>query len=459
MERLTPEIVRRHDRPGPRYTSYPTADRFHEGFGAEGWAAALERAGRRGAEEPLSLYVHMPFCQRACTYCACNMVATRSEERMATYLDHLLEELRLVGGRLGARRRLAQLHFGGGTPNWLPVSELARVMAALRGRFELEPDAEVAIETDPRHATVEQMHALRDLGFNRVSVGVQDFDPQVQQAVGRRQGYELTAAVVAAARSAGFESLNMDLVYGLPLQTEASFAATLDKVLGIAPDRIAIFSFAYVPWMAPGQRKIPEETLPDPDVKLALFCEARERFLAAGYQAIGMDHFARPGDVLARALRERRLHRNFQGYTVAPHDRDFLGLGVTAIGDVAGAYAQNHKDIKAYQASVAAGRLPVARGYELTPDDLARRWIIEELMCAFQLRFDALREATGLEPGDLAPELRALEPLAAQGLVVLHRDGVDVTPLGQLFVRVVAMVFDRHLRERPPERPAYSRTV
>jgi len=457
--RVTPELVKRFDVPGPRYTSYPTADRFTVEFGSDAAERALAEANRRSAD-PIGLYVHLPYCPKICTYCACTVIATKNPARVSAYVDLVLAELALLATHLPSRRRLAQLHLGGGTPNHVPPADLERLLQAIHATFEILPGAELAIEVDPRLVTSAQLEHLVSLGFSRISFGVQDVDAEVQHAIGRRQTLAMTENAVVGARTAGFTSVNMDLVYGLPAQTRESFARTLESLLALRPDRVALFAFAYLPWLKPNQRGIDAARLPDAETKIGFLLAAREALIAAGYRAIGMDHFALPHDALATAGARGHLRRTFQGYTVMPPELDTVAVGLSAIGDVGHAYLQNTKDLDVYRAALLAGRLPIERGLALSRDDQARRFIIQRLTCDFALDGVELRRRFGVDLGtDLALEVEALRDLAAQDLVRVERDRVDVTPLGRLFVRAVAMPFDRYLRERPPERPAYSRVV
>lgn len=455
---ITADFIARHDRPGPRYTSYPTADRFGD-FAAEDFAKALQRADAAGADTPLALYIHLPFCEQLCTYCGCAVVVTRSAGKRGSYLEYVRRELQLVGESLKQRRTLAQLHLGGGTPNSYTVPELGKLLEAVQEVFTFADGAELAIEIDPRRANPEQITGLYELGFNRLSMGVQDFDVAVQEAIRRVQSFELTSACARAAREAGFESVNMDLVYGLPHQTDASFAETLDRAIELKPDRVALYSFAYVPWIRKHQRAIDPDALPQGDAKLNLFLAARRAFMNAGYVPIGMDHFARPDDELALALGNRRLCRNFQGYTTIA-DLDVLGVGMTAISDIGGAYVQNTKELTDYQARIDAGQLATARGLERTTADGVRRWLIHQLMCNFHVDGRELWMRFGLElRDDFADELEALKPLQEEGLVEVGEDSITVTPLGELLVRVVAMPFDTYLGSGDASAPRYSRTV
>ena len=458
---VTAELLAKYDRPGPRYTSYPTAVEFRDDFGPDAYRGRLSDAAER-PDLPLSLYAHIPFCESRCSFCACTVLITRNRRVSAQYLERLLREIDIVAPLLGERRRVAQLHWGGGTPTYLDEGELRTLFAKFREHFVLEPDAEVAIEVDPRVTTAAQMEALRGLGFNRVSFGVQDNDAAVQSAINRIQPLEQTARIVRDARRLGFHSVNVDLVYGLPLQNEEGFARTVAEVIALRPDRLAVYSFAMVPWMKRNQRLIRTNELPPPDRKLRLFGLAREALLGAGYQAIGMDHFALPDDELAAAARRRALHRNFMGYTTRPAP-DMVGFGMSAIGEVGGAFVQNHKSLTRYYELIDAGIPPVERGYALDADDARRRAVILDLMCNFFVAIPAWETRFGLRFADeyaaeLA-ELAAPDGPAEHGFVRIGPDGIEVTPTGTLFVRNLAMVFDRHLRGRAADRPTFSRTV
>jgi len=453
-------LIERYDRPGPRYTSYPTAVEFHDGFGADEYRARLASAAT-AADRPLSLYVHVPFCESRCAYCGCAVVATRKREVAATYLTYLEREIAMLAAALGGRRRVVQYHWGGGTPTYLSLEQIARLDAIVQRHFDISPDAERAIEIDPRVTTRAQITLLRRLGFNRLSFGVQDFSPAVQEAIQRHQTEAETHDLYWAAREAGFESINFDLVYGLPRQTVRSFERTLERVVDMRPDRIAVYSYAHVPWLRPNQKTIDPLDLPDAQVKRQLLGAAIEVFTRAGYDSIGMDHFALPDDELATAARDRRLRRNFMGYTTqsAP---DSVAVGMSAIGDVAGAFSQNHKSLARYYEAIDAGRFPVERGYALTDDDRLRRFVIAELMCNFQLDRADVRERFGVELDDyFAAELAALaEPggPVSDGLLEMHPGGLRVTARGRLFVRNVCMAFDRYPAAHQG-RPVFSRTI
>jgi oxygen-independent coproporphyrinogen-3 oxidase len=452
-------LIRTYDRPGPRYTSYPTAVEFHDGFGQAAYRERLA-AVAAGPDRPFSLYVHLPFCEERCTFCGCSVIITRKREVAARYLEYVERELAMLAGALGARRRLAQYHWGGGTPTYLSPDQMERLHGAVRNLFDFEDGAEVAIEVDPRVTTTAHIDALRKLGFNRLSMGVQDFTPAVQVAINRVQGEAETRRLYDYARAAGFASINIDLIYGLPLQTASSFGRAVDTIVGMRPDRLAVYSFAHVPWVRGNQKRIDPAELPGAEEKIGLFLEARDRLLAGGYVPIGMDHFALPGDELARAAAAGVLHRNFMGYTVKPAT-DMLGIGVSSIGDVAGAFVQNTKKLSRYYEEIDAGRLPVERGFALSTDDLVRRHVITQLMCNFRVDWRDVGLRFGVEPAEyFADELRVMREGPVQhGFARVHDVGIDVLPPGRLFVRNVCMVFDRYLKEKTGPTPVFSRTV
>jgi oxygen-independent coproporphyrinogen-3 oxidase len=454
-------LLRQYDRPGPRYTSYPTAVEFNDSFDDAAYRGRLEAASNAEGE-PLSLYVHLPFCEARCSYCGCMVIITQKREVAARYLDYLERELEMIATSLGDRRRLVQHHWGGGTPTYLEPGQIRRLDAAVRRQFEFDADAEKAIEIDPRVTTHEQLDLLRALGFNRLSMGVQDLTPEVQNAIGRRQTEQQTRALFTYARRAGFDSINVDLVYGLPLQQVDTFSRTLDTVVDLQPNRIAVYSYAHVPWLRPHQKAIDASTLPNAELKFELFGAAIERFLCAGYDAIGMDHFALPDDELALASRSRRLHRNFMGYTTRPAT-DMVGAGVSAIGDIQGAFAQNHKKLPAYYGAIDCGEFPIERGYGLSDDDLVRRFVITELMCNFHVDAATLHARFAIDFADyFAPELAQLTSPggpAGDGFVAVRDDGIDVTPEGRLFVRNICMAFDTYLPAHQSGRPVFSRTI
>lgn len=456
----TAALIARYDRPGPRYTSYPTAVEFHRDFNERTYVARLAEASKR-VDEPLSLYVHLPFCAERCTYCGCTMIATRHHAVARRYLDFLELELILLAKDLGARRRVVQHHWGGGTPTYLSLAEIERLHGFIARHFQLDPNAEQAIEIDPRVTTREQLSLLRGLGFNRLSMGVQDFDPVVQEAIGRRQSETSTRDLYTFARALDFESINLDLIYGLPNQTLATFTQTLRSVVDMRPDRVAVYSYAHVPWLRPHQKQIDQMALPRPALKFALIGAAVDEFAAAGYISIGMDHFARPGDELAVAMAERRLHRNFMGYTTRPGN-DMVGVGMSAIGDILGAYAQNAKKLSTYYAALDANRFPTERGYVLSADDRVRRHVITELMCNFRVRRGEVARRFNIDfDAYFALELfrlTAVDGPASDGFVAVTPDAIEVTDAGRFFVRTICMTFDRYL-ERHRASPAFSRTI
>jgi len=455
---IDPVLMRKYDVSGPRYTSYPTADRFVEAFGAAQLEQWLAKRNIGAISQPLSLYVHLPFCATLCCYCGCNKVITRDRSKSAQYIKYLEKELALLAPLVGDGREICQLHWGGGTPTFLSREEMRDLVAALERHFVRAPNAESAIEVDPRAAEPGILAFLGKLGFDRLSVGVQDFDPAVQKAVHRIQSEEVTARVIEEARDSGFRSVNVDLIYGLPKQTLDSFNRTLDKVLGLDPDRIALYSYAHLPKVFLPQRRIAEADLPSAEQKLQIMTLAIGRLTRAGYVYIGMDHFARPHDELAIAQSRGLLQRNFQGYSTCP-ESDLLGLGVSAIGRVGPTYYQNRKDLEEYYAALDEGRLPVARGIELTQDDLARRAIIQALTCNFRLSIESIELAYLLDFKQVfAEELADLKKLQDEGLVELGADWIVITPKGRLLVRAICMVFDKYLRTGR-QRASYSKVL
>ena len=435
------DLLRRHDVAGPRYTSYPTADRFVEAHQAPQHLQALRQ---RGTVQPLSVYVHIPFCEQLCYYCACNKIITKHHERAAPYLAALEVEMDLVAEAVGGAAPVSQLHLGGGSPTFLSDAELTALMDALRQRFKLLPGAELSIEVDPRTVDATRLAHLRGLGFNRLSFGVQDFDPAVQKAVHRVQPLESVAALMNTARELGFASISVDLIYGLPLQTPTSFARTITQVAELRPDRIAMYAYAHLPQRFKPQRRIVAELLPPAGDKLAMLSGAISALLGEGYTYIGMDHFALPDDPLAVAKRQGLLHRNFQGYSTQP-DCDLVGLGVSAISRIGATYAQNAKTLIEYDDALRQRQLPIQRGLALTRDDLLRRAVIMALMCQGRLEFESIAASYLVDvPRYFAAEMERLIPLAEQGLVVIEPAAIQLTPLGWYFVRAVAMVFDRY---------------
>ncbi|WP_419964637.1 oxygen-independent coproporphyrinogen III oxidase [Pelomonas cellulosilytica] len=440
---LDPELLRRHDVAGPRYTSYPTADRFVEAHQAPQHLQALSQ---RGSGQPLSVYVHIPFCEQLCYYCACNKIITKHHERAQPYLELLDVEMDLTVAAIGGQAPVSQLHLGGGSPTFLSDAELGTLMASLRQRFRLLPGAELSIEIDPRTVDATRLAHLKSLGFNRLSFGVQDFDAAVQKAVHRVQPIESVAALMHSARELGFASISVDLIYGLPSQTPASFARTIAQVAELRPDRIAMYAYAHLPQRFKPQRRIVAELLPPAGDKLTMLSGAISALLDDGYVYIGMDHFALPDDPLAVAKRQGLLHRNFQGYSTQP-DCDLVGLGVSAISRVGATYAQNAKTLEEYEDALRQRQLPIQRGLGLNRDDLLRRAVIMALMCQGRVEFESIAASYLVDvPRYFAPEFERLQHLASQGLVTLEPGAIQVTPLGWYFVRAVAMVFDRYLQ-------------
>ena len=456
---LTEDLLRRMDVPGPRYTSYPTSDRFVDTFGADDYRQALrERAQSPRARQPLSVYVHIPFCESLCYYCACNKVITKHHERAGEYLDALERELALQVDLLDERQPVSQLHFGGGSPTFLSDGELGRVMTSLHTAFRIDADAEISIEVDPRTVDAARLKHLRELGFNRLSFGVQDFDPDVQKAVHRVQSYASVETLMQSARALGFVSINVDLIYGLPKQTPESFARTVAQIGELRPDRIALYAYAHLPQRFKPQRRIHAEDLPPPEAKVGMLAAAIDGFVGQGYTYIGMDHFALPDDSLAAARRQGRLHRNFQGYSTQA-DRDLIALGVSSIGRVGSTYSQNAKTLPEYYELVNAGRLPVVRGLALSHDDLLRRTLIMSLMCQGRVEFDAIESAYRITMREyFGGELERLADLQRLGLATVEPRAIQVTPLGWYFVRAVAMIFDRAL-QADRTRDRFSRIV
>jgi oxygen-independent coproporphyrinogen-3 oxidase len=445
---LNPELLQRYDVAGPRYTSYPTADRFVEAFGEADYLQALEqrRDGVGTKAYPLSLYVHVPFCESLCYYCACNKIITKHHERGAEYLRYLEREVDLNIAHLGQGQVVSQLHLGGGSPTFLSDAELAQLMAMLRRNFQFAPGGEYSVEIDPRTVTRERLAHLAEQGFNRLSFGVQDFEPAVQKAVHRIQPAEQVFDLVGAARELGFESINADLIYGLPMQTPETFERTLTQITKLRPDRIALYAYAHLPERFKPQRRIHTQDLPPAASKLVMLSSAMRVLMAAGYVYVGMDHFALPTDALAVAKRQGRLHRNFQGYSTQP-DCDLIALGVSSIGRVGPAFSQNVKTLDEYYDLLNQGRLPVARGMALSRDDLVRRTVIMALMCQGSVLFESVELSHLVDFKQyFAPEMEALAVMQDQGLLTIDDTGVHVTELGWFFVRGVAMVFDKYLQ-------------
>lgn len=461
MIEINADLLARHDRPGPRYTSYPTAVEFTEDFGPEDHGARLEAASGRVADG-LSLYVHLPFCEARCSFCACHVVVTKRAEVSEPYLDRIVAEADLVTDRLGDRRRVVQYHWGGGTPTHHPPDKLRHLHARLTERFEIDPSAEVAIEVDPRVTTTAHLEALAELGFNRISLGVQDLDPTVQQLIGRNQTRRETEDLYAEARRLGFDSINFDLIYGLPGQEPETLEETLDAVITMRPDRLAVYSFAFVPWMRPHQKRLDDTLLPGTETKFGLLAQVVSSLTGAGYRQIGIDHFALPDDELVAAADDGTLTRTFMGYTTH-RDTDTVALGTSGISDVDGAYSQNHRRLASYYEMVDAGRLPIERGYRLDHDDRIRRYVITELMCNGIIDLDDVGRRFDVDgPSYFAKELEAFaEPggLVEEGMARIDGTVLRATELGTLFVRRLAVLFDVHTARRSNDGPMFSKTV
>ena len=443
-----PDLIARYDQSGPRYTSYPTAVQFHDGFGPDEYQAALLASNGEG--RPLSLYFHLPFCDTVCFYCACNKVVTKDRSRADDYLRRLHREVEMQASHCAPGRVVEQLHWGGGTPTFISHDQMRQLMETTRRRFTLADDerGEFSIELDPREAGRDTVALLRELGFNRMSLGVQDFEARVQRAVNRIQGEDITLAVLEAARDQGFRSISLDLIYGLPFQSVASFGRTLDRVLEMQPDRLSVFNYAHLPELFKPQRRINAAELPAPQEKLDILQMTIERLTGAGYVYIGMDHFARPDDELAAAQRDGTLYRNFQGYSTHA-DCDLLGLGITSIGMVGSTYAQNVKTLDEYYDRIDQGRLAVFRGIALSRDDRLRRDVITRLICHFALDFGEVEQRWGIVFAEyFAAQLGSLEAMSRDGLIDLDSQGIRVRPAGRLLIRNVCMVFDRYLGAR-----------
>jgi oxygen-independent coproporphyrinogen III oxidase len=439
------DLIARYNLAGPRYTSYPTAAQFQDDVSEAQWREAMAASNEMSA--PLSLYFHIPFCSTVCYYCACNKIITANRQRASDYLEFLHRELELQAAAVNPERVVRQLHWGGGTPTYISDSEMQALMTAIRQQFRLAADdeGEFSIEIHPGGMATDRIRHLRRLGFNRLSMGVQDFDPAVQQAVNRFNSVAEVAALVGEIRASGFKSLSMDLIYGLPLQSERSFARTLDQVIHLQPDRLSLFNYAHMPQLFKTQRQLDEQQLPPAEVKMAILQQSIDRLLHEGYEYIGMDHFARPGDELALAQMQGTLHRNFQGYSTHK-DCDLLAFGVSAINALGNNHFQNFKDEPSYTAAIKAGMLPLAKRITLSHDDVIRKAVINELICNFALDYRAIEEEFGIRFADyFKAELKRLPALAGDGLLELSSKGIVILPAGRLLVRRICMEFDAYI--------------
>ena len=451
------ETLSKYSKPGPRYTSYPTAPVFNDEFTVQDYHEII--GARDRSHIPLSLYFHLPFCTSVCFFCACNVIYTKNAARTAPYLDLLREEMRMLASELDPARVVKQLHWGGGTPSFLTPEEMAALWKDITTYFTIAPDAEISVELDPRSTTAEHVEVLAKCGFNRASLGVQDLDPRVQEAVNRIQPLEMSRELAAQLRAKNFHGVNVDLIYGLPEQTLGSFEHTLDEILELKPDRISLFHFAYLPHLKKHQKRIDEGALPSTETKLEIFKMATERFLEAGYRYIGMDHFALPDDEMSVAQENRRLHRNFQGYTIC-RDCDLLGIGVTSIGEAGGAFIQNQKDMKAYEEAISSGSLAVYRGHKRTRDDEIRRRVILELICNFELHFSEVEAEFDINFQEyFAEELPGLQPFMEDELLIQEGDVIRVTEAGRYVIRNICMVFDAYLKTLETRGQKFSKTV
>jgi oxygen-independent coproporphyrinogen III oxidase len=451
------ETIREYNQRIPRYTSYPTAPCWTETFDADKWSKHLEE--KHHSSRDLSIYFHIPFCQKHCLFCACNTIITPKNEVALEYINYLEKEVDLIFQTNQPKGSVVQLHFGGGTPNYLDIAQLSRVVQFIRDRVPVDQEAEISIEVDPRVATPEDMDVYyNEIGFRRISFGTQDFNEETQQAIGREQTRDITFANVEAARRAGFKSVNLDLIYGLPRQTEATWSATIDEVCALRPDRIALYNFAFLPSKIAHQRALLQEQLPEPELKLQMFIESHNRLTEEGYVFIGMDHYALKDDSLAQALEQGTLHRNFMGYTTL-RGVDMLSFGTSSISDFHGAFAQNNKKLSVYKRALHEGRLPTERGLLLSQDDLFRRYVIEEVMCNGHLRFDLDPEQVGGDVQALVQsEMVRLQPLCEDGLIELDSTGLRVTTKGRIFLRNIAVIFDAYMSQKG-KKPLFSKAV
>ncbi|MCS7228668.1 MAG: oxygen-independent coproporphyrinogen III oxidase [Candidatus Kryptonium sp.] len=453
------QLLKKYDRPGPRYTSYPPAPAFSKDFGPDDYRNAIVENNLQNSKSDLSLYFHIPFCDTLCYFCGCNMLVTHRRETIRKYLDYLKKEIDMVWRLISPERKVTQLHWGGGTPSYLDPDEIRELGNFINERFRYVDEPEVGVEIDPRGLTYEHMKAFQEVGFNRISMGVQDFDPKVQKAVNRIQPETITRQAIDWARELGFRSINIDLIYGLPFQTVESFEKTIDKIIELSPERLAVFNFAYVPWLKPHQRVIKKEDLPTPEVKLQILKMTIEKLTEAGYVYIGMDHFAKPDDELAIAQREKTLYRNFQGYSTRA-GADLYAFGMSAISQFQNIYAQNYKELKDYYARIDEEKFPTVVGYKMSQDDIIRKHVIMRLMCDMELTKSEVERKFGINFDEyFADSLPKLQEFIDDGLVELTDDKIIVTLMGRLVIRNIAMCFDAYLEKMMKEKPIFSRTV
>lgn len=451
------DVIAKYDTSGPRYTSYPTAPQFTDAFTAKDLEREIEITNAAKEAPPLSLYFHLPFCESVCFFCGCNVTFTSDHKRPVSYTDLLIQEMDMVAPRIARDRRVTQIHWGGGTPTFFSPDQLRRLHEATCARFSLAEDAEVGLEVDPRETTSDHLKTLQELGFNRLSMGIQDFDPQVQQAVNRIQSETITRGIIDEARGRGFQSISVDLIYGLPFQTEKKFANTLERIVDLNPDRIAIFNFAYLPEMIRHQKAIRADAMPTPHEKLAILRHAIQMLTESGYRYVGMDHFAKPGDELCRSQDEGKLYRNFQGYTTHA-GCDLYAFGVSAIGQIGCVYAQNQKNIHRYETAIHNNHLATMRGIRLTHDDLLRREIIMRLLCDFTLNIHAVAQKHQINfESYFTDAIHSLKPMEADGLITRENGRIIVTPTGRLLIRNICMSFDAYLGKKTDQK--FSRTV
>lgn len=451
------DLLAKYDTSGPRYTSYPTAPQFTETFTGNDLAETIQQANRQTTPPPLSLYFHLPFCESVCFFCGCNVTFTKDRTRPTPYTETLIREMDLIQPLLQTNQKVHQLHWGGGTPTFFSPDQLKYLGDAIHQRFTFASDAEMGVEIDPRETTPEHLKILQSLGFNRLSMGVQDFDSDVQKAINRIQPEALTKNSIETARELGFQSISVDLIYGLPHQTEKTFTQTLERIIQLKPDRIAFFNFAYLPEIIRHQKAISAETLPSTQEKFAILRHAINRFTEAGYRYVGMDHFAKPDDDLCRAQDQGTLSRNFQGYTTHA-GCDLYAMGVSAISQVQNVYAQNHKKIQTYSEAIQNQQFATHRGIRLTPDDMLRREIIMTFMCHFQLDIPTIETKHHLTFSDyFAEELAAFAPFEKDGLILRTKEKIQVTSTGRLLIRNLCMIFDTYLKKKPDQK--FSRTI